>query len=77
MRISVEQTDAGYDNFLRYGKGVIILINGEKNERCITAHEELGIAKCYVVDENGKLVMDGLAPRTEWVKGDIKVVVNS
>ena len=55
MRVSIRSDDPGYDyNAI----GSKVFVDGVEVKNCFTADEEMGVAWCFAVDEEGKFFID-------------------
>lgn len=74
MRVSVDQTDAGYINYRRGYQGCTVLLNGVKVDRVFTADEERGEVICADLDPNNQpfCVGDAVARRT--LHGKVQII---
>jgi hypothetical protein len=55
MRISVRRDDLGFSD---YAFGAKVFVDGVQIDKCFTADEELGLAYCYDVNNNGDMYED-------------------
>ncbi len=75
MRVSFRESDPGYN---AKAVGTEIYLDGEKIEQCFTADEELGIAYCYELNEEGLVMIDPkTGDRLKEIerRGNVKIVV--
>lgn len=73
MRLSVNPFDPdfiGLDNFGRYK----VLLNGAEVQRCTEADEEHGTVEFFVVDEDGKYIIEGDDIKRGSATGFVKIV---
>lgn len=74
MRISVNESDAGFQTLCAWGgptAAIKVTLNGDEVFGCLTADEELGEVQVAVFDENGP--NDGDEVRREWRRGKVKI----
>lgn len=73
MRISVDKRDKGY-RWDAYDAGKYkVTFNGEPIDRVVTADEEEGIVKRFVVGEDGKVKTVGNSFQVETLQGDVRI----
>ena len=83
MRISINDSDSGYANYLRMierlggAKNLInITLDGELVRQCFTADEEEGSVLCWLVDEHGHLRLnDDQTPMMCWRYGSVAITI--
>lgn len=67
MRISVDQADPGYANFIKFGNARCCL-NGALKATALTADDEAGEILCRHRDD-----VTGLSGDPEWLSGIVKI----
>lgn len=59
MRVSTNETDEGYINWLnREDRVYIVYLDGEELKHCQTADEEKGYAQCAKLDADGQYIIN-------------------
>jgi len=75
MRLSADTNDVGYDPV--ESPMAEVYLDGVLMKYCITADEERGQVKVYVLDAAGEMVINPVTNdiRTEWRTGQVKIVL--
>ena len=79
MRISVDKRDKGYRWDATDGNKFQIMFNGEPAQWVVTADEEEGILKRFVIGEDGRpqVSADGKHLNVEVVQGEVKIIAKA
>jgi hypothetical protein len=73
MRVSCDKGDPGYENFVRMGGRVRVLLDGIERSGVITADEEKRMIIMHKRDERGNFVLNGDELVTDVWNGNVHI----
>lgn len=73
MRVSCNKDDPGYENFVRMGGRVRVLLDGIERNGVVTADEEKRMIIMHARDERGNFILKGDELVTEVWRGNVHV----